>query len=139
MSVVLGISIANLERFDWVLGQELMRYSLPKFAHALRSRKSAHCPCLFAASLRHLLDFVGVWHRLLRELDEDEHGCPVYGPPPTTDDEGHFARFGDGTLHFPVRTSTRSSDWILISVDKLTNSAKFTPVFSSQSCDNSNG
>ena len=28
MSVVLGISIANLESVDWVLGQELMRYLL---------------------------------------------------------------------------------------------------------------
>ena len=39
--------------------------------------------------------------RLLRELDEDSDGCPVYGPPPTCDEHGDFARFGHGTLHFP--------------------------------------
>ncbi len=39
--------------------------------------------------------------RLLRELDEDSNGCPVYGPPPTCDKNGEFARFGEGTLHFP--------------------------------------
>ena len=39
--------------------------------------------------------------RLLRELDEDSDGCPVYGPPPTCDENGELARFGHGTLHFP--------------------------------------
>ena len=39
--------------------------------------------------------------RLLRELEEDGSGSPVYGPPPTSDQDGNFARFGDATLHFP--------------------------------------
>ena len=74
--------------------------------------------------------------RLLRELDEDADGCPLYGPPPTTDEHGNFARFGEGTLHFPedprahgvARYGLYPEDWPDPIGDPAEDSSSPTPV-----------
>ena len=60
-------------------------------------------PCMSDIDPRVLVHTRAELMRLLRELDEKPDGAPLYGPMPSlsTTKDGGFARFGDGTLHFP--------------------------------------